>query len=149
MQPQSILKVTNVSEGQSEKHGFKFKTVSFSEEMILSNGVRIKSNNTGIRNLFPDREMEIDGVVTKFKGDALFNDIKQGDLVSGKIVRLNTSSYTIGERTVNSWKGVVFSEEDAVKYANSQLKANNAVVITADGTQVNTEAELAFAEPVL
>lgn len=148
MQHQSILEVASITEGQSTNHGFKFKTVTFTETKVFGNK-QIKTNKSAVRNLFPEREIEVNGVLTKFKADVLYNDIKKGDLVSGAIHRFNTSSYDIAGRTVNSWTGIVFEGEDAVKFANSQLKSNNACVITADGTEVNSAAELAFAEPVL
>jgi len=75
--------------------------------------------------------------------------LKEGDLVAGKIIRVDTSDYTIGDRTVNSWKGIVFEGEDAIKYANSQLKSNNAKVLI-DGVEIETEADLAFSNsPIL
>ena len=145
---QSILEVASINEGTSQTHGFKFKTVTFTETKVLGNK-QIKTNKSAVRNLFPEREIEVNGVLTKFKADVLYNDIKKGDLVSGSIHRFNTTSYDIGTRTVNSWTGIVFEGEDAVKIANQNLKSNNAVVITSDGTEVSSEAELAFAEPVL
>ena len=77
---QSILEVASINEGTSQTHGFKFKTVTFTETKVLGNK-QIKTNKSAVRNLFPEREIEVNGVLTKFKADVLYNDIKKGDLV--------------------------------------------------------------------
>lgn len=138
---ENLLKVTQVSEVKTASNGREYKTVRFVSlpKMIMMGGrqVEIKSNQKeASRNLWADLENP-DGTVNK--GDSLYRDIAVNDIVEGNIVSVNTSDYTIGERTVNSWTGVVFSNEDTIKYANSQLKSNNAqVVVAADTTLAKT-----------
>ena len=146
---QNILTVNKITEKVSEKTNSKFLTVEFTSATFM-NGKIIKSNLTGTRNVWDEREITLeDGTKQTIKADAIFKGLKEGDLVAGKIIRVDTSDYTIGDRVVNSWKGIIFEGEDAIKYANSQLKSNNAKVLI-DGVEIETEADLAFSNsPIL
>ena len=138
---ENLVRVTQVSEVKTATNDRNYKTVRFVSlpKMITIGGkqVEVKSNQKeASRNIWADLENP-DGTINK--GDSLYNNIAVGDIVEGNIVSVNTSPYTIGERTVSSWTGVVFSNEDTIKYANSQLKSNNAeVVIAADTTLAKT-----------
>jgi hypothetical protein len=138
---ENIVKVTLVSEVKIATNERKYKTVRFvSMPKMITIGnkqVEVKSNQKeASRNIWADLENP-DGTINK--GDSLYNTIAVNDYVEGTIVSVNTSPYSIGERTVNSWTGVVFSNEDTIKYVNSQLKSNNAeVVVAADTTLVRT-----------
>lgn len=136
---ENLMKVVSVSETKTASNGRSYKTVQFVSlpKMITVGGrtVEVKSNQkAATRNLWADFKDEVTNVVQK--GDSLFNDIAVGDIVEGKIVTVSTTDYAIGERTVNSWTGVIFSNEDQTKYINSQLKANNASVVEAVSTAV-------------
>jgi len=143
MATQNVLTVNRITNNVSEKTGANFKTVEFTGMSFLG-GKPVKSNLSGTRNIWDKRTITLqDGTTQELKADPLFNDLKVGDLVAGKIVRVDTSDYQIGDRTVNSWKGIVFEGEDAIKYANSQLKSNNAKVLI-EGVEINSEADLVF-----
>lgn len=151
MNNQNVLTVNNIVENVSEKTGAKFKTVEFTAATFMG-GKAVKSNLSSTRNIWDAREITLgDGSIQKLKADPLFNDLKKGDLVAGRIIRFDTTEYAIGDRTVNSWKGVVFDGEDAVKYANSQLKSKEATVVIDDIVVTNDmEAANAFSEkPIL
>jgi hypothetical protein len=138
-----LIRVTHVSEVKTASNERNYKTVRFVSlpKTITVGGktVEVKSNQKeASRNIWADMENP-DGTINK--GDSLYRDIAVGDVIEGKITSVNTSDYTIGERTVNSWTGVIFSNEDEVKYINSQLKSNNAnVVVAADTTISRAEA---------
>lgn len=136
----TVIKITN---NKSKKTGADFKTVEFTAMSFLG-GKPVKSNLSGTRNIWDKRTITLqDGTTQEVKADPLFNGLAVGDLVSGRIVKVDTTDYDVNGRTVNSWKGVVFEGEDAIKYANSQLKANNAKV-QLDGLEVESEADLVF-----
>lgn len=138
---ENLVKVTQVSEVKTASNDRNYKTVRFVSmpKMITIGGkqVEVKSNQKeASRNIWADLENP-DGTINK--GDSLYNNIAVGDYIEGNIVSVNTSPYTIGERQVTSWTGVVFSNEDTTKYVNSQLKSNNAeVVVAADTTLART-----------
>jgi hypothetical protein len=90
----------------------------------------LSNNNNRTRNVWGEGHTE-DGVL--IKADALFSTITPGALVEGSFHTFTTTPYTINDREVTQYSCVVFSNEDAVSYANRNLKSNNATVI-------NTEA---------
>lgn len=144
MNNQNVLTVNKITNNVSEKTGANFKTVEFTGMSFLG-GRPVKSNLSGTRNIWDARTITLsDGTKQDVKADPLFHDLKVGDLVAGKILRVDTTDYQIGDRTVNSWKGIVFEGEDGIKYANSQLKANNAKVLI-DGVEMNSDVEVAEA----
>ena len=123
---QSLLTVTNI-ENLEAANGRKFQKVTFAENKFLPNGTAVKTRNVRMRNVWAE---SVDGQV---KADSYYNNLRIGDIVEGTVVRFNTTPYTVGERTVTEWTGVVFSDENPTRYANSQLKANNACVVDEHG----------------
>lgn len=146
MTTQELLIVTKVTNGTG-KTGTNFKTVEFTNAMIVG-GRTVKSNKTSSRNLFDDRQITLaDGTVKDVKADPLYKNITVGDLVIGKMKTFETTTFQIEGRDVNRRTFVIFEGEDAVKYANSQLKGNNASVVV-EGIVVSSDAEMAFASPI-
>ncbi len=128
---QSYL-VVDAIENLLADNGRKFQKITFSEQKMLPGNRIMKTRNTRTRNVW---DVSTDG---KVKADSYYNALRVGDIVEGSVVRFDTTPYTVGERTVETWSGVIFSDENPVTYANSQLKTNNASVIDADGNVTGT-----------
>jgi len=131
----NYIQVLSVSEVKTAKNGRLFQTVIFKElaKQINLGGrmVDVKSNNsTRTRNIW-GAGVTPDGV--EIKAEALFQNLKAGDVVEGGFHTVATTDYLIGDRTVNTYSCVVFSNENVNSYANRQLKQSEATV-------VNTEA---------
>jgi hypothetical protein len=147
----NLIQVVAVSEMKTAKNSRQYQVVQFKEldKQTVINGrtVNVKSNSSiRTRNIW-GTGVTTDGV--EIKADVLFNDLKAGDVVEGSFHTLSTTDYTIGEgesaRTVNTYSCVVFSNENAITYANRQLKQNNATVINAEAvTFAPQELEKAF-----
>lgn len=147
----NLIQVMAVSEMKTAKNNRQYQVVQFKEldkqTVIGGKTVNVKSNSSiRTRNIWGEG-VTPDGVV--IKADVLFNDLKAGDVVEGAFHTLSTTDYTIGTgesaRTVNTYSCVVFSNENAITYANRQLKQNDATVINAEAANlVPQEAERAF-----
>lgn len=147
----NLIQVVSVSEMKTAKNSRQYQVVQFKElnkeTIIGGKTVSIKSNsNVRTRNIWGPG-VTTDGV--EIKQDVLFNDLKAGDVVEGAFHTLSTTDYTIGmgesARTVNTYSCVVFSNENAITYANRQLKQNEATVINTEAVSlVPQEGEKAF-----
>lgn len=147
----NLIEVVSVSEVKTAKNSRQFKSVVFKEldKTVKYNGrdIQVKSNNPNrTRNVWGEGATE-DGVL--IKADPLFASIKAGDIIEGTFVTVNTSEYTIGSgenaRTVSSYSTVIFGNEDAVKYINRQLKANDAHVVDTEAVSMApAETQKAF-----
>jgi len=147
----NLIEVVSVSEIKTAKTGRAFKTVTFKEldKQVQLNGktINVKSNNPNrTRNIWDEGATE-DGVA--IKADPLYDTIKVGDVIEGAFHTVSTTDYTIGSgeyaRTVNVYSCVVFSNEDATKYINRQLKNVKAnVVDTTPASMVPSVTEKAF-----
>lgn len=123
---QVLLTVQSI-ENNEASNGRKFQTVVFSENKFLGT-MQIKTRNIRTRNLW---DVSTDG---KVRADGYYNNLRIGDIVEGQVIRFNTTPYKVGERMVTEWTGIVFSDENPVKYANSQLKNNEACVLDEHGS---------------
>lgn len=153
---QTFLKVTAI-QNQVANNGRNFQKVTFNE-VQFANGMTIKTTKSRTRNLWAEGQTA-DGKTVK--ADNLYNQLQVGELVAGSIETFNTTTFQIDGRDVNKTTQVVFEGEDAVRYTNSQLRQNGAVVVDEHGqltaaipttfaqaekvvTKVNEEAEIDF-----
>lgn len=125
----------------STKNGGEYRQVWFRPLTMLPNGVKVFSNQA-------EKSRTLFGAHDDFKADPLFTaiqagEIKEGVAVEGTIVKFNTTEYKPDGFTtpVNVYTAVVFSNEDAVKVANRQLKQSYACVI-GDGGVLTAEEQL-------
>jgi hypothetical protein len=147
----NLIQVVSVSEVKTAKNNRPYKVVSFKEmeKTIVLNGrnVNVKTNSPNRTRLLWGEGVTEDSIL--IKADALYNDIKVGDVVEGSFHTLPTTEYTIGigesARVVSSYSCVVFGNEDVVSYANRQLKSNDANVINTEAVHlIPQEAPKAF-----
>jgi hypothetical protein len=134
-----LLKVVSIEDAKDSK-GIAYKKVGF-EPLVKSDGMEVLTNDsTRYRNLWAERELADKSII---KADPLFAKVKIGSLVAGEIRTLATTPYMLEERTVHTYTGVIFSNENAETVANRNLRANNAKVIKidADGTIVSDKEE--------
>lgn len=152
---QTFLKVTAI-QNQVASNGRNFQKVTFNE-VQFTNGMTIKTTKSRTRNLWAEGQTA-DG--KPVKADNLYNQLQVGELVAGSIETFNTTTFQIDGRDVNKTTQVVFEGEDAVRYTNSQLRQNGAVVVDEHGqltaaipttfkqaeevVKVNEEAEIDF-----
>lgn len=143
----NLIQVVSVSEIKTAKNNRPYKVVVFKEldKTIKLNGreVTVKSNNNNrTRNIWGEGHTE-DGVL--IKADALFSNIAVNDIVEGSFHTFQTTPYAIGDKQVTQYSCVVFSNEDAVTYANRNLKQNDATVLNSEAVSLApAETERAF-----
>jgi len=125
----NFLKVVSISDLKQNAKGLKYFVIGFRPLTMLPNGLEVFSNQKEkTRTLFAANG--------EIKADPLYDDIvagkvKIGALVEGSIYTFSTTQYQPEGFTnpVNSYSCVIFKGEDAVKYANRQLKQNYASVM--------------------
>jgi hypothetical protein len=143
----NLIQVVSVSEVKTAKNGAIYKEVAFKElnksMKIGGKDVEILSNNNiRKRNIWGEGHTE-DGVL--IKADALFATIAPGALVEGSFHTFATTPYTISDREVTQYSCVVFSNENAVSYANRNLRKKNANVVNTEAVSLApAETERAF-----
>lgn len=124
----TFLKVTAIQNSKAT-NGRAFQKVTFQEVQYIGN-MAVVTAKVRTRNLWAEGQTA-DG--KPVKADALFNQLQVGQLVAGSIETFNTTTFEIDGRSVNKTTQVVFDGEDAVRYANSQLRQNGAVVVDEHG----------------
>lgn len=143
---QTFLKVTAI-QNQVASNGRNFQKVTFNE-VQFANGATIKTNKSRTRNLWAEGKTKNGEVI---KADNLYNQLQVGELVAGSIETFTTTTFQIDGRDVNKTTQVVFEGEDAVRYTNSQLRQNGAVVVDEHGqltANIPTATTFAQAEAV-
>lgn len=123
---ETLLKVTRV-EPIEDKNGVKGKKVTFVGINIVANR-ECQTEVIGTKNLWPDREVTVKatGEKTIIKGSPSFLTVEVGMFYDGQVFRCDTTQYPVGNRMVNSWKGVVFSSENPLIVAAQALKQHGA-----------------------
>lgn len=135
-----FLAVSRIGELKTSlKNNGDYRQVWFRPLTMLPNGVKVFSNQS-------EKSRTLFGAHDDFKADPLFTSIqagelKEGALVEGTIVKFNTTEYKPEgfNQPVTSYTAVVFSNEDAVKVANRQLKQSFACVVDASGSLTNAD----------
>lgn len=126
---QTFLRVTNIS-NQTAPNGRQYQTLTFNQFGLIGTK-EVKSRQTRTRNIWGAGKTG-DGKV--INADSYFQTLAVGDVVEGVIASFDTTAYTVNDRTVNVWTGVIFSDEnDGVNYVNGQLKSNGACVVDQHG----------------
>lgn len=139
-----LLKIVSIGEVQTGTSGRKFRKVGFKSIYLVAE-MKITKNQAPVsRNIFDDFT---DEAGKQFKGDQLFKDLNNkeqelGGFVEGQITTFNTTAYQVNNNEVYSFTCVVFSNEDAVKVANNNLKANKACVVDENGVPTVDEKVL-------
>lgn len=108
---ENVLEVTTVETVTSETTGRKFDRATF----------RAVTDFIGERTIFGSHT-----------GARIYNEggaPRVGDLMGGKVHKLETTPYTIGDNEVTSTSVVVFSDEIPLDVANRALARNNASVV--------------------
>lgn len=131
---ETYLKITEIGGVKQTKDGGDYRVVKFRPYNVLPNGTQIYTNERDrVRCLFDAHK--------DFPADPLYRDIQNGEIklgavVYGTIVKFNTTEYCPEgfAKPVNVFTAVVFSNEDATKVANRQLKQNYACTVDAFGT---------------
>lgn len=117
----NLLSVVSI-ENAVASNGRNFNKVGFTP-LVEINGKKVISRTVRYRNIW---DASVDGSI---KADGFYGKLKVGDVVQGKIVTVDTTTYEINNRQVNAWTGIVFDDEKEINYINSQLKQNEAVVV--------------------
>ena len=127
MEMYSFLQVAKI-ENKTTDTGRKFQTVTFRPVKFFGN-MQVASQEVRTRNIWGETKLENGDVI---KADGFYNNLTVGQLVEGTIETFNTTPYNIGDNEVNTWTGVIFSNEKGINVANKQLKNKNAKVITTE-----------------
>lgn len=140
---EKVLKVVNVSEIKNAENGNgKYQTITVQQFKLIEIGGVTKemaTANVATRNLWSERTKK-DGET--MKADVFFGKVSKGDTILGEIFKFDTSTYTIGGRSVNSTKTIVFEGENAISVANSALASKNACVVLNGGELTRDLAKL-------
>lgn len=111
-----LLMVNKLTEKINDATGSTFIQATLVPVIAVGNNMVASSFDSGTRVFNPGKEPKI------------------GDLFQGTIQHFNTTSYPIGDRTVNKITVVAGASENATDLANAQLKKHKACVLKADGT---------------
>ena len=136
-----VLQINSVGDVQEASNGRKFRKIGF-KAITFYGTMKITSNKSAtprvIWGSFTDESSKV------FKADQLFLDLQTGEqslggAVEGQVVTFNTTPYQIGDNQVSTYSCVVFSNENAFKVANNQLKTQKACVLDDDGNKTAPE----------
>jgi hypothetical protein len=126
----SYLKVSSVETKASEKTGGNYKIVRFLATEFLPNGKEsVVGNVEASRTLWPARELEINGVMTRVKADAIYDLVMKGEYFKGTVKSYDTVPYDLNGRTVSRFTTVVFDNENGLLVAARALRQHNSAPI--------------------
>ena len=137
-----LLKVTGIGEVKDNGKGLRYITLTFRPLMLLPSGTEVLSNQK-------EKSRTLFGANGDFKADPLFDDavagkVKRDTLVEGTINVYETTPYQPEgfQKQVTSFTCVVFKGENGVTFANRQLKANYACVVSSDSGMLTAPEQL-------
>lgn len=137
MKATRVLRLIGLSAVQFASNGREFKTAEFIEIVHMDGMGEVKTNKAASRrNLWNDFS---DAEGRTFTADPLFKTGQLGDIVMGSIETFRTTPYhvyrpdgSVGPEA-NKRTLVIFEGEDAISYANTQLRRSAASVVDVKG----------------
>lgn len=124
---EQYLQIVGIEDG-NDKVGIPYKTVTFQCKQLL--GKKEHSIKGLLTRVFWPKTYNrlVNGIETKFRGDAEFDMLAIGDTFMGRMFQCDTTPYGIGEgpKSITSWKGVIFEGENELVVAAKALRNNNA-----------------------
>lgn len=138
----NFLKVSKIGDLKTGKDGLNYVQVWFKPMTMLSGGQEVFSNQK-------EKSRILFGENGESKGDPLFEEVQtkrliRGSIVEGQLFQFNTTEYQPEgyEKPVTSYSCVVFKGENAITYANRQLRDSYACVIDPVTSEVSNPSQL-------